>query len=109
MSEAYNHFKTGRDLLNKNQPAQASVALAKARRLAPGEVSICEALGRAYYNFGAYEKAREVFSEAVELAPTNNYVHFGLGKSLEKLGEKRLARRHFKLAEVFGLPNSLRG
>lgn len=109
MSEAYNHFKAGRDLLNQNHPAQASVALAKAHRLAPGEVSICEALGRAYYNFGAYEKAREVFNEAVELAPTNNYAHFGLGKSLEKLGEKRLARRHFKLAKVFGLSDSYSG
>ena len=38
---------------------------------------------------------------AVDLAPTDGYAHYGLARSLSRLGDP-LARRHFTLAKLFG-------
>ncbi len=34
----------------------------------------------------------------LELAPTDDYAHFALGRSLEKLGREQEANGHYKLA-----------
>ena len=38
------------------------------------------------------------FSAVVEHSPANDYAHFCLGRSFEKLGDRRAARRHLSLA-----------
>jgi Flp pilus assembly protein TadD len=96
--DAYALFQRGISLLDESHFAQAVVSLEKAKRLEPDKTSIREALGRAYFRSGRYGPAANEFSAVVERSPANDYAHFCLGRSLEKLGDRRAARRHMSLA-----------
>lgn len=102
MSEIYELFQQGKSHLKKGRPAQATVALEKAKRRAPDKASIREALGIAYFRLHRYEEAASEFREMLELAPNDDYAHYALGRCLEKLGRAHEANGHYKLA------NSLR-
>jgi Flp pilus assembly protein TadD len=78
----------------------SAVLLERALALEPGKASILEALGRAYYNQGAYSLAAERFRAMVEADPLAHYAHFGLGLSRARLGDLRAARRHLRMAVV---------
>lgn len=99
---AYEHYRRGMALIGSHDFHAAAVALEQAKRLEPRKASIREALGRAYLSTRRYEEAAREFGATVELAPTDHYAHYGLGRSLERLGERDLARRHFTLARCFG-------
>lgn len=96
--DAHALFKKGTDLISGGHWAQAVVPLEKARRLEPDKTSIREALGRAYFRTRRYRRAAREFDAIVERNPTNDYAHFCLARSLEKLGERSAASRHFSLA-----------
>jgi tetratricopeptide (TPR) repeat protein len=100
--EAYDAYCRGRDLLEHRDYEQATVALERAKRLEPDKGSIREALGRAYLSCRRYEEAAAEFAAVVDLAPTDHYAHFGLARSLERMGQRRRAARHYKLARCFG-------
>ena len=85
-------------LLEADHWAQAAVSLEKAKRLEPDKTSIREALGRAYFRSGRYRRAASEFSAVVERYPANDYAHFCLGRSFEKLGDRTAASRHLSLA-----------
>lgn len=95
---AYDLLQRGQELLASRHHAQAAIVLERASRLEPGKQSIVEALGRAYYNSGQHERAREAFSELLELDPSAHYGHYALGQSLKRLGRTEEARTHLKLA-----------
>ncbi len=95
---AYDLFQRGLSLMEESHWAQATVPLEKARRLEPDKTSISEALGRAYFRSGRHRDAAREFSAVVERDPANDYAHFCLGRSLEKLGDKPAASRHLSLA-----------
>jgi tetratricopeptide (TPR) repeat protein len=99
--DAYALFQRGLSLLAESHWAQAAVSLEKAKRLEPDKTSIREALGRAYFRSGRYRRAASEFSAVVEQSPADDYAHFCLGRSFEKLGDRRAARRHLSLA--FGM------
>jgi Flp pilus assembly protein TadD len=96
--DAYALFQRGISLLEESHFAQAAVPLEKAKRLEPDKTSIREALGRAYFRSGRYRRAASEFSAVVERYPANDYAHFCLGRSFEKLGDKPAASRHMSLA-----------
>jgi tetratricopeptide (TPR) repeat protein len=96
--DAYALFQRGVSLLAERHWAQAAVSLEKAKRLEPDKASIREALGRAYFRSGRYRRAATEFSAVVERSPADDYAHFCLGRALEKLGDRRAARRHMSLA-----------
>jgi Flp pilus assembly protein TadD len=100
MSEqsAYELFKKGSELLASGDFMAASVPLERARSLEPDKGSIREALGRAYFRSRRFEAAAAEFAALVERYPVNDYAHFCLGRSLEKTGRRREARRHALLA-----------
>ena len=79
-------------------PAQATVALEKAKRLEPEKASIREALGIAYFRIGRWEEAEAEFRKVLELAPADDYAHYALGRCLEKQGHAAEANGHYKLA-----------
>lgn len=79
-------------------PAQATVALEKAKRREPDKASIREALGIAYFRIHRWEKAESEFRAVLEISPVNDYAHYALGRCLEKLGRTREANGHYKLA-----------
>ena len=89
MDDVYDLYQRGMQLLEDGHFHQATVPLAKARDLEPDKTSIREALGRAYFRSGGFEKAREEFEAVVERAPTNDYALFCLGRALMQLGPHR--------------------
>jgi Flp pilus assembly protein TadD len=102
MSETYDLFQQGRAHLRSGMPAQATVALEKAKKREPDKASIREALGIAYFRIQRWEEAEAEFRAVLELSPTNDYAHYALGRVLEKRGRSHEANGHYKLA------NSLR-
>jgi tetratricopeptide (TPR) repeat protein len=95
---AYELFHRGDALLRQRHFAQAAVVLERADRDEPGKASILEALGRAYYNSGQHDRARETFEQLLEIDPSAHYAHFALGQSLKQLGRRAEARTHLRLA-----------
>jgi Flp pilus assembly protein TadD len=102
MSDTYDLFQQGRAHLKQGMPAQATVALEKAKNREPDKASIRETLGIAYFRIQRWEAAEAEFRACLEIAPNNDYAHYALGRCLEKLGRQTEANGHYKLA------NSLR-
>jgi Flp pilus assembly protein TadD len=100
--EAYDLFQQGKMHLGNGRAAQATVALEKAKRREPEKASIREALGIAYFRIQRWEEAEAEFRAMLDLAPTDDYAHYALGRCLEKQGKAHEANGHYKLA------NSLR-
>jgi Flp pilus assembly protein TadD len=98
VSETYDLFQQGRDHLRKGNAAQATVALEKAKRREPDKASIREALGIAYFRIQRWQEAEREFRAMLDLAPTDDYAHYALGRSLEKQGKDTEANGHYKLA-----------
>jgi Flp pilus assembly protein TadD len=94
----YELFTRGSALLEAEDFAAAAIPLEHARNLEPDKTSIREALGRAYFRSGHFEKARKEFEAVVERSPVNHYAQFCLGRSLENTGRRREASRHAALA-----------
>ena len=98
MSVAYDLFQQGRNHLQQGMAAQATVALEKAKRLEPEKASIRESLGIAYFRIRRWAEAEAEFRALLELAPADDYAHYALGRTLEKLGRAAEANGHYKLA-----------
>lgn len=99
MSDAYALFREGQKRLRKGMAAQATVPLEKAKKLEPQKASIREALGIAYFRLRNWEAAEREFRTIVEdIAPTDDYAHYALGRALEQQGREAEANGHYKLA-----------
>jgi len=98
MDDVYDLYQRGMALLEDGHFHQATIPLSKARDLEPDKTSIREALGRAYFRSSNFEEARVEFEAVVELAPTNDYALFCLGRSLLELGRPAEARKPLVLA-----------
>jgi tetratricopeptide (TPR) repeat protein len=94
----YELLRRGQALAAKRHFAQAAIVLGRAARLEPRKGSILEALGRALYNSGQHELARETFERLLEIDPSSDYGHYALGQSLKQLGRRREARTHLRIA-----------
>jgi Flp pilus assembly protein TadD len=102
---AYELFRRGSQLLAQQHPGAASVLLERCLALEPGKASILEALGRAYFNQGDATRAAARVQEIVDGNPLADYAHFGLGLSRARLGDRRGAGRHLRMA-VFLQPGN---
>ena len=96
--ETYDLFQQGKAHLKKGMAAQATVALEKAKKREPEKASIREALGIAYFRIHRWQEAESEFRAMLELAPTDDYAHYALGRALEKQGRQAEANGHYKLA-----------
>jgi tetratricopeptide (TPR) repeat protein len=94
----YDLYRRGSELLENGDYSAAAIPLEQARSFEPDKTSIREALGRAYFRSGRYERARDEFAAVVERSPVNDFAHFCLGRSLAKTGDRKAARRHLRLA-----------
>jgi Flp pilus assembly protein TadD len=104
---AYELLQRGHALMRRRHNAQAAVVLERAARLEPGKGSILEALGRARFNAGQADLARETFEALLDVDPSSHYGHFALGQSLRRLGRGREARTHLRLAVALSPSSSL--
>jgi Tfp pilus assembly protein PilF len=95
---AYELFQRGSQMLADRHFGAAAVLLERALVLEPGKASILEALGQAYFNQGEHALAAERFAAIVDADPVAHYAHFGLGLSRERLGDRRAARQHLRMA-----------
>ena len=91
-------YRRGIELLEEGDFRQAAVPLAAAAEQAPEKSSVREALGRAYFRSGQFEKAATEFEAVIDSHRVDDYAHFCLGRSLAKLGETGRARHHLALA-----------
>jgi Flp pilus assembly protein TadD len=98
MTDTYELFQQGRAHLRKGMPAQATVSLEKAKKREPNKASIREALGIAYFRLQRWDEAETEFRALLDLAPTEDYGHYALGRVLEKQGRAQEAQGHYKLA-----------
>ena len=96
--DVYDLFQRGTELLEAGDFDQATIPLKKAAALEPEKASIREALGRAYFRSRHYEEAVVEFAAVVELAPTNDYALFCLGRALLESGRPGDARKPLVLA-----------
>lgn len=97
-ADVYDMVMRGRDLLARGHPHQAAVILERASLLEPEKASIREALARALYRSGRKRRAGEEFGRILELDPSNDYAHFGLGLCEAATGDTTLALGHLKIA-----------
>jgi Flp pilus assembly protein TadD len=105
MSETtYSLFQKGRQHLKRGMPAQATVALEKAKRREPEKASIREALGIAYFRIRRWSEAEAEFRKLVELSPADDYAHYALARALERQGRNTEAGRHYSLARAMQPP-----
>jgi Flp pilus assembly protein TadD len=104
---AYSLLQRGTELMRRRHHAQAAIVLERAARLESGKGSILEPLGRAYYNSGQAERARETFEALLEVDPSAPFAHFGLGQSLKRLGRIHEARTHLRLAVALAPKSAL--
>jgi tetratricopeptide (TPR) repeat protein len=102
---AYELFQRGSQLLAEHHPGAAAVVLERCLALEPGKASILEALARAYFDQGAYDRAAECFQIIIDADPLAHYAHFGLGLSRARLGDTAAGRRHLRMA-VFLKPDN---
>jgi Flp pilus assembly protein TadD len=109
VTETYDLFQQGRRHLRAGRAAQATVALEKAKRREPEKASIREALGIAYFRIQRWAEAESEFRKLVELSPADDYAHYALARSLERLGRDREAGRHYSLARALRPPDKDRG
>ena len=96
--DTYDLFQRGRELMKQGDNAQATVSLEKAKRREPDKASIREALGVAYLRMHRYQEAAAEFEHILAAAPANDYAHYCLGRCLYRMGERRIALGHYKMA-----------
>jgi tetratricopeptide (TPR) repeat protein len=65
------------------------VPLEKAKRAEPTSRSIREALGIAYFRIRRWEEAEAEFRALVELAPSDEFAHYALGRALVNQAPRR--------------------
>ncbi|HEU4672903.1 MAG TPA: tetratricopeptide repeat protein [Candidatus Limnocylindrales bacterium] len=94
----YGLLQRGHALMQSRHHAQAAIVLGRAARQEPGKASILEPLGRAFYNSGQHDRARETFEQLIEIDPSAHYAHYALGQSLKQLGRRREAWTHLRIA-----------
>ena len=93
-------LRRGLDLLERGDAGAAAVLLEHAAAREPESSSVCEALARAYYDSGRFERAVSCFTRLLTLVPTSDYGHFGLGLALTRLDRFELASEHLAMAVV---------
>ncbi|MDP9396216.1 MAG: tetratricopeptide repeat protein [Actinomycetota bacterium] len=96
--DVYDWYVRGLSLLDSGNPDAAAHLLERAHLDEPRSVSIREALGRAVFDAGHYTRAAEVFRSIIADNPDDDYARFGLGLSLNRLGEHSAAVEHLALA-----------
>jgi Flp pilus assembly protein TadD len=96
--DTYDLFQQGKAHLRRGDNAQATVPLEKAKRREPDKASIREALGVAYLRMRRYQEAAAEFEHILDAAPANDYAHYCLGRCLDRMGQRRTALGHYKMA-----------
>ena len=96
--EVHAWYTRGLELLGNGSPAAAAQVLQRAAAAVPEARSIREALARAQFDTGQYDKAATNFRAIIEASPAEDYAYFGLGLSLSRAGQHAAAVEYLALA-----------
>jgi Tfp pilus assembly protein PilF len=96
--DVYALYQQGHLRLRAGNPGGAAEAFEQAVAEAPAQASLHEALARAYFAASRIQPARAEFERTLEIDPTNDFAHFGLGRCYERQGRLADAAKHYKLA-----------
>ncbi len=96
----YEWWQRALELLDRGDAAAAAVLLERTVEVETRSASSWEALGRASYDAGQFQRAAEAFSRLVELAPDSHYAHFALGLSLTRLDRFERGVEHLAMASA---------
>lgn len=96
--DVYDWYTRGMRLLAAGNAAAAAQLLEHAALAEPGSCSVREALARAWFDSGNYDRARAAFRANVDDSPADDYAHFGLGLAHVRMGELDAAVEHLAIA-----------
>lgn len=96
--QVYGWYVVGQQRLAAGQPQAAAEILELAAEAEPSKASLHETLARACFEAHLTARARTAFERVLELAPSDAYAHYGVGRCLEREGELGAAQKHLKLA-----------
>jgi Flp pilus assembly protein TadD len=86
-------------MIETGQNMDVALSLAQtARRSLPNSSSTADTLAWAYYHKESYFSARDLLEEGLKTAPQNASLHYHLGMTYAKLGDKANAELHLKKA-----------
>lgn len=94
----YEWYQRGLELLAAGSPDAAAAVLEHAHAAEPGSASVREALARALFDARHYRGAEELFREAADTDPADDYAQFGLGLALYRQGDPQAAVEPLSLA-----------
>lgn len=98
--EPYDWFRRAMVLLEGGNPDAALQLLERLRRQEPTSRSVLEAYARSLFDARRYQQASEAFQSVLDLAPDDDYAHFGLGMALWRLQSFVQARDELAMACV---------
>jgi tetratricopeptide (TPR) repeat protein len=96
----YDWYQRAQDLLASGNSDAAAQLLERLLEAEPGSRSVLEAYARAVFDARRYGDAVSAFGALLEVAPDDDYAHFGMGMSLWRQQEFVLARDHLSMAFV---------
>lgn len=96
----YEWFVRASRLVEDGRSGEAAVLFSRVVVADPTSRSAWEGLARARYDSGDFSRAEQAFRRLVDLAPDDDYAHFGLGLSLWRLRRFPESRDHLGMALV---------
>jgi tetratricopeptide (TPR) repeat protein len=97
---AYDWYRRGTALLEQGNAAAAAELLAWAVEQEPDARSLRETWARALFDSGRFDDAAREFGHLADIAPDEDYAHFGLGLALWRLRRFPEAADHLAMAAV---------
>lgn len=94
----YDWYQRGKDLLERGDAAASVLLLERAHAAEPNADHLREALARALFDAGHYQRASLHFRHLATVDPVDHYAHYGLGLALWRLGEMERARESLTVA-----------
>ena len=96
----YEWYQRAQELLAAGNSDAAAQLLEYLLAAEPGSRSVLEAYARAVFDARRYDAAVVAFGELLEVAPDDDYAHYGMGMSLWRKQEFIQARDHLSMAFV---------
>lgn len=90
-------LRRGSRHFNRGDPIGAARILAPLAEAEPGNRTVLELLGRAYFHSAQLRRAEQTFRTLIELDPCNSWAHLALARSLERQNRPDEATRHRRL------------
>lgn len=98
--QAYDWYQRATELLNSGNPHAALLLIDRLLAIEPNSQSVIEAYARALFDTKQFGAAAMAFDLLIQLAPDNDYAHFGKGLSLWRTQMFVPARDELAMASV---------